>query len=336
MPQFNYDVQNQRSPDYFFTVNQTFAHFGWDFPLAAIYIKDDPRDDVFKQTIWSFVWSWKGSAQEDISRYQFDLQCEKHENGSVFLKHLDSHSVGFRNWTRSLVVSMHPRLFRELMWNLFHELELPIEEYAILFLDAQYPMSDEDWVQSWRDRSVSLDHERNRLMKHFFRHVLILRPQTVLTDENSLKEINEEYNEACAETGYSYCQLPNSAEHMQFVSATSDGVKLFMQAINNTLEGGRSFESSPLTHSEFVEFIAGKTFSQKDNFTSTVKFNDLGERVAKINLWRMLDSETGNFSVHVTFNEDGTNTTFAPGISWISGSAPKTPPRRVFELYDHI
>ena len=326
LPPFNYDEGRQHHPAFFYTVNQTFAHFDWDFSLAAVYVKDDSRDDVYMQAIWSFVWSWRSALLESIDAYQVALISEKYDNGTVYLKHLDFKSVGFRSWTRVLVISMHPRLFRDFMWNLFHDLKLPIEEYVFLFLDVHYPMSNEDWIQPWRDRNLPLDHERNKLMKHYFRHVLIYRPHTVLTDQDSLDTISEAYNKACKKANYSYCQLPNSAEHMQFVSATSDGVKLLMQAMNSTLEKGRSFDTSPLLMAEFVEYIAGKTFHKEDNFTSTVIFNDRGERVSKVHLWRMLDSESGNFSIHVTFNEDGTNTTFAPGINWISGSAPKNPP----------
>ena len=289
-------------------------------------MKDDSRDDVFMQAIWSFVWSWRNAAVESIDAYQVALISDKYENGSVYLKHLDLKGVGFRSWTRVLVISMHPRLFRDFMWNLFHDLKLPIEEYAILFLDVHYPMNSEDWLQPWRDRKLPSEHEKNKLMKHFFRHVLIYRPQAVLTDRDTLHAISRSYNDACEASEYPFCQLPNTPEQMQFVSATSDGIKLFMQAMNKSIEQGRDLATDPFLMADFVDYIAGKTFLKENNFTSTAMFNDRGERVSKIHLWRMLDTETGNFSIHVIFNEDGTNKTFLPGVKWISGSAPLNPP----------
>ena len=338
MPPFNYEktpenAKNGLLPDFAATVNQTLMRYDWASTFALIFLRDyvanvKMRDNLFQNTISALDNGYDKivGKSKSLEPFKVLLATETLENGTKRLKRFDNNTITFHSWTRVLVVSMEPKFFRQFMWNLFHDLKFPIEQYAILFLDIYYPIADSDWIQPWRDINLQLNHERNQRMKYFFRHVLYFRMQPVISGPEKLEPLKEEYNAACERSSFTGCELPPQAEHLQFAAATSDGLRLFMQAMNQSLEKHKDPLKLPLRMTEFMEYIAGKTFPETESSYASNTFDYYGKRVTPLNLWRMFDLESGNFSIHVTFKEDGTNETFSSGIPWIDGQVPKTPP----------
>ena len=334
MPQFLYDKHgsNGKLPDFAYAINQTLMHFDWDPNFALIYLSTRP-DNFYRTIILAFSSGYNFLTRRSggLDQSKVELFTEALPNGAHVLKKFDNTTTSFQSWTRVIVVSMEAIHFRDMMWKLFHDLKLPIEEYVILCLDNYHPLAGSDWIQPWRDVTLPLNHEKNQILKHFFRHVLYFRMQPVISGAEKLETVRAEYSKACEQSDFSGCELPPLAEHLQFPAATSDGLRLFMQAMNFSIETRSTWlrtgdEKLPIHMGDFRQFIADKTFAEDKLSYSSSTYDNYGKRVTLMNVWRMWDTESGNFSVHVTYKLNGTNETFAPGVPWISGQVPKTPP----------
>ena len=233
-------------------------------------------------------------------------------------------------WTRVIVISIRPDLLRQFMHEIFcvwkHDME--IKEYAVLYLHPNYEIGNNIWNQLWRDPDLKLEDSRNVCLKYVFRHVLIFKQQDVFEgDQTKYEQVRDNFRAACDANSFENCRLPETPSYLQYVAATHDSVGILLEySINknpalsnqtNTVYNKSLFGYISSAHSINVESFAG---------ASSIYFNSAGERVVKMNVWRMENTETGNFSVHITFNLDGTNSTKGPGVPWIGGEAPRDSP----------
>ena len=324
-------------PDFFYTVNKTLHHMGWKLDLAAMYRNDHSqrkRDDLNLATLWSFVRVWKLSrADQGVETFQLGLSHEDFPNGTVKLAELTDQQIKFHTWSRIIVVGMSPDFFRQVVHRLFcvKSDKFNIKDYVLIYLDNNYVVDyDKDIPnQLWRDPTKPLDDPYNVCLKEKYRHVLIFRNEDLFAETpHKYEKLKTDFRAACDKSNFKNCQLPESASYLQYVAATHDGVRLLMQALNQTEENASGVGGSDRTGGgELFPFVKNKVF-ESDQFAArpVIKFNSAGERVSRMTLLCMENIETGNFSAYIIFNLDGSNTTIGKGPPWIGGVAPKNPP----------
>ena len=301
-------------PDMFYAVNQTFAYFGWKMDIATVYRNDhssNKRDDLNLATIWSFVHDWKLVVETGVEAYQVGLPHVIEKNLTERLGPLDEQNLAFSTWTRVLVVGLQPEFLRQFLYTVFVEKKFNIEEYVIMYLDNNYMIGGNIENQPWRDPNLSENHPVNQKLKTIFRHVLIFRQENLFAgDVARYESLRDEFAAACKASTFANCSLPEKPAHLQYVAATHDGIKLLMEAMNQSVTKDLKNGSELNMYGQLFPYVKKKTFHDPKFATNAnVTFNAFGQRVGRMNVLRMEDLNSGNFTVHITYNVDGSNTT---------------------------
>ncbi|XP_075250066.1 atrial natriuretic peptide receptor 2-like isoform X2 [Convolutriloba macropyga] len=317
----------ENGPGIFYAVKQMFDYFGWEMHPANIYSDYDStnkRDDLNLAPIWSFVRDWKLFVNSGVEDYHVGLSYVVDNDMREKLGPLNEKQLAFSTFTRVLVVSLQPQFLRQFLYNIFYLKKFNIEEYVIVYLDHNYMIGDNVQNQPWRDPYTDESHPINQILKRIFRHVLIVRHEDLFAGNVTRYEsIRDDFAAACKSSQFSNCVLPEKPEYMQYVAATYDGVKLLMESLAKSIQNGLK----PPFHDHLNPYVRQKTFNDPKFASSpNVVFNPDGQRVVRINVLRMADVTSGTFSVHITYNIDGSNFTTGPGVPWITGVAPQNPP----------